>query len=352
MGYLEQNIYLFTNNKPTPYQENNLGKFQGQCKWKDWTCIAFFGYPGFVSSLWIDAIQYVARDVDTSNPSDITNRFWILFDSNPHRYYPYILIQYLWNPSSQTKDLTWANISYNNVIHLGEKGIKNYCDSEKIQKIENLTYSEFITAIYEKNPEYRKPCKEWWELVHTVAFNYFYYLHDSISSIKYYKVASFHDDVPAITISMPALIEGKEWNNKISAYLWYDNYQRNLLQYTSDKKLEQDEITNLESTMEKAIQKMIVEYSLYILTQATEQAKFQEEDISCQHDISCLERKWYNKNIIKDIINNCKENQIDCEIISFGIDRQLITPSWKLIGIDNMRYLRDREKWLRILDIL
>lgn len=226
--------------------------------------------------------------MNTNEPSDITNRFASLSDIQPKRYYPYILLQYLGNPSKESPDKEYAQIARDNTIALGEKGIRYYCDTDKIKRIEQLDYPSFIQALESKNDEYRYPCKGG-ELAHTLAFNYYYYLGNASQSSLYYKVASFHDDVPMITASMPAIIEGKEGNNKTSAYLRYDQWSSAGEKYKNKKNLNADEIASLEASMDKSLKKMVSEFSLYLLSQATSLAEEQGREESCTIDYTCLQ---------------------------------------------------------------
>ena len=324
-GYFEQHVDLFTSSKPTPLESNTLSKFQDTCKYGQGNCNAFFWQDMLSSFRWITAIQHIAQEVNTNEPSDITNRFASLTDIKPRRYYPYILLQYLGNPSLETDDKEHAKIARDNVIALGEKGIGYYCDSNTIAAINTLNYTSFIKALETKDPQYRYPCTQWWELAHTLAFNYYYYLWDSEKASLYYKIASFHDDVPLITSSMPALIQWKDGNNKTSAYLRYDQFSSAANKYNNKENLNPDEISSLESSMDKSIKKMVSEYSLYILWQASTLAQEKWVEESCYHKLSCLESQSYIQNIIISTEKQCKNNKIDCDIINYGKKNKWIT---------------------------
>ena len=340
-GYEEQHINAFTTSTPIPYVTSHIGKFQDQCHYWQGNCIWLFGQQWLASFRWINAIQYIAQEVDTSQPSDITNRFANLNDINPTRYYPYILLQYLGNPS-QSEKTNQTQIARENTIRLWEKGIQYHCNMQMIEKIDKLSYTGFLQALDEKNPEYRYPCTSWWELAHTMAFNYFYYLWDSKKSILYYKVASFHDDVPAITSSMPILIEGKEWNNKTSAYLWYDQFNNAMTKYKNKENLNPDEISNLESSMDKSLQKMVSEYSLYLLNQASKKAKDDGKLETCYTTQPCLQP--YIANILNSLANQCQHNSIDCQIISYWKERKRIDNKGNLSYPWDLQYKWNNEK--------
>ena len=348
LGYEEQHINLFTQSKPTPYTTSSIGKFQDQCKYGQGNCMGFFGQYAFGAFRWINAIQYIAREVDTQQPSDLSNRFGSLHDISPKRYYPYILWQYLSMPSKNSPDQEQSQIARDNTIRFAEKGIRYDCNIAIIEKIDNLSYDEFNQALQNKESEYRYPCKSG-ELAHTMAFNYFYYLGDAQQSILYYKVASFHDDVPQITSAMPAIIEGKDGNNKTSAYLRYDKFYNAASKLEHKENLNPDEISSLESTMEKALQKMVSEYSLYLLNQSTEQAISNWKEESCYQTIQCLQSQWYISNNITNIIQNCRsKNTIDCHIIAIAEEKRRIQSNGKLINPEGERiqYSWDRENSL------
>lgn len=354
LGYEEKNINLLTSSKPVPYTSSKFWKFQDWCTYGEGNCKALFGEDSLSSFRWIDAIQYVAREVDLQNPNDLSNRFAILHDMNPKRYYPYILWQYLGNPNKKSEDKVNSQIAWDNTIRLGEKWIRYHCDINKIEKIEQLSYNEFMSKLEEKDPEYRYPCASWWDLAHTVAFNYFYYLWNAEKSILYYKVASFHDNIPTITSSMPIIITGKEWNNKTSSYLWYDQLQNSIVKYSNKENLNPDEITSLESNIEKISQKMISDYSLYLLEQAAIRAQEQWREQSCYHDVDCLQKAWIINNVIDSIMQNCTNNAIDCEIIRFWKEAGRITSNGKLIHPDTERSLiyqwdeENTQRWIFI----
>ena len=349
--YFEQHLDSFTSSKPSLLKVNRISSFQDQCAYGQGNCYAFLWQKLISSFRWISAIQYIAQAVNTNEPSDITNRFASLSDIQPKRYYPYILIQYLGNPSKESSDQEHAKTSRDNTIALGEKGIRYYCDSEKIKRIEQLDYPTFIKALQNKDLLYRYPCIGG-ELAHTLAFNYYYYLGDGNKSSLYYKVASFHDDVPAITSSMPAIIQGKEGNNKTSAYLRYDQWSSAANKYKNKENLNADEIASLESSMDKSLKKMVSEYSLYLLNQASMLSQQQWGEESCSTDYSCLQSQWYLKQSIQTINTTCTTNPIDCIILSRWEKKKWITPNGILSYPDqqqsiNLFYIWDEEKSLR-----
>lgn len=79
------------------------------------------------------------------------------------------------------------------------------CDPDKIDAIKSLSPTEFISAVHSKDPRYRELCPDY-RLPQMLAFDYYYYLDDAEQAIEYYKIAAMHDDVPSISIKMPAIL--------------------------------------------------------------------------------------------------------------------------------------------------
>jgi hypothetical protein len=63
---------------------------------------------------------------------------------------------------------------------------------------------------------------------------------------------------------------------------------------------------------------MVSEFSLHILTKASELAISQNLPISCAHSLSCLKKHDIINKIILQVKNSCKNDSISCEILSIG----------------------------------
>jgi len=181
-----------------------------------------------------------------------------------------------------------------------------------------------------------------------LAFNYYYYLDDNARASLYYMIAAFHDDVPLIAVSMPAILMGRDGNNKTSAALRYSRLQSTYKDYdTNDHP--HDQRRNLEDIITKSMQESVKELSLYILTQAMQSAQADGRSETCLHDALCLQNAGYNQTIITSIQQKCSSDQITCEILNLGVQSGRITTDGKLINPDakdNIRYLRDAERKL------
>jgi hypothetical protein len=167
----------------------------------------------------------------------------------------------------------------------------------------------------------------------------------------YYMVASFHDETPKITLSMPAIIQWREGNNKISAFLRYDRLQNNYKEL-KNKDLPDDKYKQLEANVTTAIQKMVSEFSMYILSQSTKLAIDKKANESCIHSASCLKSNWYISTVIDQIESSCSKDHIACEILSIGKESGWIKWNGTLIHPDkSMEYSRketDQLWWVNI----
>jgi hypothetical protein len=162
----------------------------------------------------------------------------------------------------------------------------------------------------------------------------------------YYMVASFHDETPSITLSMPAIIQWREGNNKVSAFLRYDKLHKNYKDLEK-KDIPDDKRKKIEYNIETA--RTVSELSLYILTKAATLASTNKEPLSCIHSVSCLKNKNYISQIITNIKDNCTNDLISCEILSLGQKSWWIKNNWTLIYPINSaaQYAWKEEKSLR-----
>ncbi len=350
-GFFYNQLIAFTSSKPLPITTGVLDSYNEACPYGAWTCNAFAWQRIFSAFSRLTIIQYIGKDVDVSQPSDITNRFHNLHSLNPHRRYPHLFAQYIWPSSKKSEtNVTWWRITRENTVKIGEAGIRYSCDMDKIKKISDLTYTEFLQAIADHNPDYRYPCSTD-ELAHALAFNYYHYLDDVKNASLYYMVASFHDETPKITLSMPAIIQWREWNNKVSAFLRYDRLQ-NTYKELKKKDLPDDKYKQIENNVTTAIQKMVSEFSLHILTQATKLAIEKKASTSCIHSLSCLRANGYISSIISQIQSSCTTDQISCEILSIGKESDWIQNNGTLTHPDpSTTYTRKENEnlwWLSV----
>lgn len=345
--FKEQQLNNLTNNIPHTIDNDTIwDKYNTICK-SSWKTCNIIRWQRFLASInRLQTIQYIGQKIDIQNPNDLTNHIDHINNRSPNRDYPYLFAQYI-GPSSKNSNSTWLSyITRENTARIGEQRIEYNCDINKIEKIKKLDYKSFIKAIETHDNKYRYPCKNW-DLVHALAFNYYYYLQNSEKASLYYMVASFHDNIPLMTLSMPAIIIWREGNHKTSAYLRYDRLQSayNQIKQTSNI----DEQNNIQSLIDKSLKEMISEYSLYIINQSMKSAEKDNISTDCLHSLSCLQNNNYITHTIDSITKNCNSDRISCEIINLGKEYKRISSSEKLIypSDKTMIYARDEEnnKW-------
>jgi hypothetical protein len=316
--------------KPSPIQDTLLTHYNANCIYGLWICKSYAMQYIYAGIQRLQSIQYIGKYINPAHPNSISNKLNHITETSPLWVYPYIFAEMLW-PSHKKdhEDTTWARITRDNSIIIGERWIHYTCDAEKLKKIKELTYKEFIDAIERKDTNLRNPCKDY-RLPHNLAFNYFQYKEDSNKAAYYYMVASFHDDIPGITIAMPAIVLGRAGENLLSATIWYDRFQNAMNQLKKIKDKQSDESKEIEKTIDTSIKKAVSEISLHILQATYPDGLWTGENISTTK-IS---------NTIKNIISQCDQNKAWCEILLYGLQQWWIQKDGILIYPidDTMKY--------------
>ena len=127
---------------------------------------------------WLNTIQYIGENINTSLVNNLTNHIDSVITFAPKWVYPYILGNILWPTIDTEHRSTWALLTWENSVTLGEEWILYTCDADKIKKIQELTYTEFLEAIRMKDKELWNPCQDY-RLPHILAFNYYQYLQNN-----------------------------------------------------------------------------------------------------------------------------------------------------------------------------
>jgi len=150
-GFEQQQFLNFKNSTPKHITTWWLHDYNSKCTYWSGNCIFFLGQD-FSSALnWINTIQYIGKDVDISQPSDITNKFNTINNLNPKRWYPYLFAQYIWPSKKDDSNTHITKLTRQNTIKIGEECINYKCERNKINKIAKLGYQEFLDAIADKN---------------------------------------------------------------------------------------------------------------------------------------------------------------------------------------------------------
>lgn len=95
------------------------------------------------------------------------------------------------------------------------KWIENFCNKKIIQKIDG----EFDLLKIWNNKDFQNPCLSY-NIPYYLAFVYYYYLNDPISSAKYYKIASANTDSIEWAKTMAAIMQWKWWNREKSFFMF------------------------------------------------------------------------------------------------------------------------------------
>ena len=177
----------------------------------------------------------------------------------PQRSLPYEFTQII-GPSSKTmtKNTQGEHNSRTNTVLIGERGLAQLCDSKKIARIRQLSYSGFIHAVQIHDPLVRTPCPDE-KLASSLGFNYFHYLQDPEKASQSYMIAALHPHAPSITISMPAIIQSKLGDHMTSTYLRYERYTQ-LTSQAEATGLNLSTQTQLYAQINRSLQKAIDEY--------------------------------------------------------------------------------------------
>lgn len=182
--------------------------------------ITSFGFMNISADMyWLRAIQYIGANVIQE---DYKKYLWammeLITDLNPYFESPYIIGQLLLPWDKFNRDNVDEAQIQNNLQQaeaLGLKGVRNFCDMEKIKAImqqENLW--EILS-----NPVYRNPCKSY-KIPYYLSFIYYFYLNDNLSAANYYKVVSAQEDAPSGAKVLAAIMQWKWWEREKSLYMF------------------------------------------------------------------------------------------------------------------------------------
>ncbi len=285
---------------------------------------------------WLNTIQYIGENINTSLVNNLTNHIDSVITFAPKWVYPYILGNILWPTIDTEHRSTWALLTWENSVTLGEEWILYTCDADKIKKIQELTYTEFLEAIRMKDKELWNPCQDY-RLPHILAFNYYQYLQNNKKAELYYKVAAMHDGVPSITSAMPAIIQSNQWDYLTSASIRYDRFQESKKQYQwelQQHNRSNDRLYQFKKETEQSLQKTVQQTVLYILSLTYPKWSWDTNWIINDKDI--------NKTIDK-ISQNCWQNFFLCELIQLSLQGWAISQTGSIITLS--WYQRDSETW-------
>lgn len=170
---------------------------------------------------WIETIQYIGSNAFHGEYKKyLFSILDLVTELNPYFEKPYIVWQLLL-PSYQ-KQYELINeeeqkIHTNEAIEIWLKWVKNFCDPEKIELInnENNLLKIWNTEIYSD------PCLSY-KIPYYLAYVYFFYKNDPINSARYYKISSANKDSVEWAKTMAAIMQWK-WGNREKSFFMFLN---------------------------------------------------------------------------------------------------------------------------------
>lgn len=183
---------------------------------KDIVAYTSFGFSNLRADIyWLETIQYIwGNAIHSEYKKYLYSILDLITELNPFFEKPYIIWQLLLPSFNERYETTtWDDQELNKLQaeKIGLKGIENFCDKEKIERIKNEPDLKKIWS----EEIYKNPCKTpdiaFWQ-----GFLYYFYFKDPLQSALYYKIASAHDDALDGARIMAAIMSGKWWEREKS----------------------------------------------------------------------------------------------------------------------------------------
>lgn len=182
--------------------------------------LSSFGFMNIMADMyWLSAIQYIWGNVISGEYKKYLSVLMdLITDMNPYFEAPYTIGMLLIPSDDGVADNTENpnNIKkYQDAKKLGLKGIKNFCDPEKIQLISQENNLQKIIS----DPQYKNPCKNY-SIPYYLAYVYYFYLKENTQASLYYKIVSAQDDAPKWARVLAAIMQGKGGEREKSLFMF------------------------------------------------------------------------------------------------------------------------------------
>ncbi|MCD5380487.1 hypothetical protein LR004_01035 [Candidatus Gracilibacteria bacterium] len=179
-----------------------------------------FGFANLRADLyWLQTIQYIGGNAISSDYKRyLYTMLDLITELNPYFEHPYVIGELLlpsYNERYEDLSQEEQDINTQEAIMIGEKGIKNFCDPEKLELVKN----EFNLNKLWTEEKYKDTCKDA-DIAFKLAFIYQYYLHDGLSASYYYKVASVSENALEGAKVMTAIMQGKGGDREKSFFMF------------------------------------------------------------------------------------------------------------------------------------
>jgi len=182
-----------------------------------------------ISSFWfenlradifrLETIQYIwANALKSEYKVYLYKMLDLITDLNPYFTHPYklwLLLLPNYNPRYENLDKQTQEQHKQEAIKIWLKWIKNLCDSKKIEAIKK---ENDLKKIW-NNKKYENPCLDPM-LPYYLAFDYYFYLKDPISSALYYKISSANKDSLKWARILSAIMQWK-WGDRQKAFIMF-----------------------------------------------------------------------------------------------------------------------------------
>lgn len=189
----------------------------------DMARISAFWFTNVMADMyWLQAIQYIGENVIGGEYKKyLWVLMWLITDLNPYFESPYVIGQLLL-PSNETdgdenfsEEEMLANVIAWRDLWL--KGVGNFCDMEKVERI--FLENDIWKLITDTSGVYANPCSSY-KVPFYLAFIYYFYLNDGVSSANYYKVVSAQKDAPEGARVLAAIMQGKWGEREKSLFMF------------------------------------------------------------------------------------------------------------------------------------
>lgn len=187
---------------------------------KDFAKYTSFWFKNLRADLyWLEIVQYIwSNAISSEYKKYLYKMLDLITELNPYFEHPYLIWELLlpsYNERYEKLSKEEQENYTNQAILIWEKWIKNFCDLEKIKKIEN---EENLYKILNED-QYKNPCKSF-NIPYYLAYIHYFYKNDPETSAKYYKITSANEAAPEWVKIMAAIMEWKWWNREKSFFMF------------------------------------------------------------------------------------------------------------------------------------
>ncbi len=182
---------------------------------------------------WLETIQYIwANAIKSEYKVYLYKMLDLITDLNPYFSHPYkigLLLLPDYNSRYENLDKKTQEKHKQEAIKIWLKWIKNLCD---LKKIEEIKKENNLLKIW-NDKKYKDPCLGPM-IPYYLAFDYYFYLNDPISSAQYYKVSSANKDSLKWARILSAIMQWK-WGDREKAFFMFITMAKAVVQ-DKDKK--------------------------------------------------------------------------------------------------------------------